>query len=154
MSVQIVDPKTLKALNKHVVTQKPFVIKNLKTTPQGQPLHVIATDYKGLKAHPSDLIGKAGIELLDLLDRVWLDKKEVAEGILADLVTGCTADPKRNMSTAEARERIMDLKNTGYIDFSDGNGNLGEQAWTNLPITEIWFRLTDKFVKLLVATPI
>jgi len=85
---------------------------------------------------------------------VWLTKEEVAEGVITDLAFGCMKDVVCHMSFEEARVSICDLKATGFIDFSDDEGNMEEQCWTNIPVDHIWFRLTPKFMALLVATDV
>jgi len=151
--IKDLNSKAFKDFKKNIVGHKPFVIQNLKEWFGGQKVHIIAKDYKGVRI-PSELEGKAGLKIVDILDRVWLTKGEVAEGIINDLIFGCMKDPREPMTFDEAKHCINDLRQLEYIQFSDSDGNTGEQAWHNLPITQIWFRLTPKFTSMLIAITI
>lgn len=148
---QNIDKKVFKDFKEQIVNKQPFKLENIKEWFAGQKVHLVAKNYKGLRELPSDLSSSAGTYVIDVLDRCWLDKGQVAEGMVADLMFGCEKDPRHPMIAEEARFRIIDLFKNGYLLFSDSEGNVGPGAWEKLPITQIWFRLSDKFKKLLIA---
>ena len=148
---QNIDKKVFKDFNQQIVNKKPFKLENIKEWFAGQKVHLVAKNYKGLKELPATLTASPGIYVIDVLDRAWLDKGDVAEGMVADLVLGCEKDPKHPMIPEEARHRIIDLFKNGYLLFSDSEGNIGPTAWEKLKISEIWFRLSDKFRNLLIS---
>ena len=154
IDINSLNPEAVKALKTDVKGVKPFKVENIKKWFGGQTLHVVYKDYVGLKEMPAELDNSPAAKIVDLLDRVWLENKEVVEGMVGDLMHGSLKDIKHRMKFEEARAGILDLRKKGYIAFSDSKGNLGEQAWTNLAIHDIWFRLTPKFEKLIVARPI
>jgi len=148
---------TLATLNKFV-KQKPFVLKNMKKWFGGQEVHVIRKNYKGLKEFPSELVGTAAAHGVNALDRVWLDKGEVAEGTMLDLCYGLAKDPKITAITISpvvaferARTIVKDCYEKGYIELCNKDGYTDAVAWQNLPLKDIWFRLSNKFIDLLIA---
>jgi len=148
------NPKSLKDFKVNIPNKKPFKIENLKEWFGGQRIHVVAMGYKGLKNIPYELEGTPALKVIDVLDRCWLSQGDVAEGMVGDLVYGCGQDVVTKMSPDMARVCITDLMNRGYICFSDEEGNTGEAAWTSLPISKIWFRITEKFSDVVVALPL
>lgn len=153
-------PEVKKALRKNVVGKKPFNLKNKKQWFGGQEVHVVGINYKGLKEFPSELVSTAAAHCISILDRVWLDKGEVAEGIVSDLYGGLIHDPNIHAIASGLKIRdaaiqiIADCRSREYIIFSDGDGNTGLQAWEKLPFSKVWFRIGPKLEKLIISDPV